>query len=197
MSIDYYDRHAASFFTSTVGLDMASIRQRFLAYVPAGGRILDAGCGSARDALAFHNAGYEVTAFDGSAEMVRLAREHTGLPVRLLTFSELDFEASFDGIWASASLLHVPRPELAAVLASLNRAMRPGGVFYVSMKLGDEDREVEGRLFVDMGERDLAELLEGAGFDTPDVWITRDVRPERAREKWVNGIARNPSTTTA
>jgi hypothetical protein len=67
-----YDRNAEAFFRDTVSADMAGLRSRFLTHIPPAGRLLDAGCGSGRDALAFHQAGYEVAAFDGSQEMVRL-----------------------------------------------------------------------------------------------------------------------------
>ena len=192
MSIDYYDRNAETFFSSTVALDMAPIRSRFLKHLPAGARILDAGCGSGRDALAFHQAGYVVTAFDASAQIVRLARQHSGLPVEQLRFEQVAWQEQFDGIWASASLLHVPRQDLPAVFASLARALRPGGVLYVSMKRGRQDRSVEGRLFVDLEEQELAALVEGACLDIADAWISKSVRPERTQERWVNAIARKP-----
>ena len=100
----------------------------FLDNVPAGGAVLEAGCGSGRDALVFLRAGRAVTAFDGSAEMVRRASAHTGLPVRHMTFQEMDWDSAFDGVWASASLLHVPRAELPAVMQRIVRALKPRGV---------------------------------------------------------------------
>jgi SAM-dependent methyltransferase len=190
MSVDFYDRNAEAFFSSTVGLDMRPIRARFSRYLPAGARVLDAGCGSGRDALAFRQAGYVVTAFDASAQLVRLARDYTGLPVEVLRFADLAWDAQFDGIWASASLLHVPRLELPGVFAALARALRPAGVLYISMKRGRHDREVEGRLFVDVDEQELAGLLKGASLTIADAWVSQSVRPERADERWVNAIAR-------
>ena len=94
-------------------------RSKFLIHVPAGGDILDAGCGSGRDALAFHRAGYRVTAFDASPEMCRMARQYTDLPVIQMTFQEMTWRSAFDGIWACASLLHVPQVELPDVLGTL------------------------------------------------------------------------------
>ena len=193
ISIDYYDRNAETFFSSTVALDMAPIRARFLDYLPAGATILDAGCGSGRDALAFQQAGYAVTAFDASAQMVRLARQHSGLPVEQLTFEQVTWQEQFDGIWASASLLHVTRQDLPAVFASLARALRPSGVLYVSMKRGNQDRYVEGRLFVDLDEQELAALVQGACLEIANAWVSQSVRPERTQESWVNAIARRPS----
>jgi SAM-dependent methyltransferase len=192
MSVDFYDRNADAFFSSTVGLDMGAIRARFLAHLPAGARVLDAGCGSGRDALAFHQAGYAVDAFDASEQLVDLARGYTGLPIKVLKFADLAWDAEFDGIWASASLLHVPRLELPGVFATLVRALRPAGVIYISMKRGRHDREVDGRLFVDLVEQELAGLLEGASLTIADAWVSQSVRPERAEESWVNAIARKP-----
>jgi 2-polyprenyl-3-methyl-5-hydroxy-6-metoxy-1,4-benzoquinol methylase len=81
VSVNYYNQNAEGYFADTVGADVHHLRSKFLTHVPAGGDILDAGCGSGRDALAFHKAGYHVIAFDASAEMCRKAREYTDLPV--------------------------------------------------------------------------------------------------------------------
>src|ERR1700710_1289192 len=109
MSISYYDRNAALFFADTAHADLSATHARFLAHVPPGGTILDAGCGAGRDALAFRTAGYAVTAIDGSAKMVELACAHSGLPVQHKRFEDIDWQDAFDGIWSCASLLHVPR----------------------------------------------------------------------------------------
>nr|QQZ48807.1 class I SAM-dependent methyltransferase [Phenylobacterium glaciei] len=69
--------------------------------------MLDAGCGSGRDALAFRGLGFQVTAFDGSSRMVEMAQAHTGLKVLHMDFSQVAWVAAFDGIWSCASLLHV------------------------------------------------------------------------------------------
>lgn len=190
MSIAYYDRNAEAFFRDTVAADVSSLRACFLAHVPPGGTVLDAGCGSGRDAAAFHAAGYQVTAFDGSAEMVRLAREHTGLPVQRMTFAEMSWEAAFDGIWASASLLHVPRPDLPAVIARFARALRPGGAWYVSMKHGTGERHVDGRTFTDVTPDDLAHLVEAHGLEVAEAWESLDVRPDR-QDRWLNALVRH------
>ncbi len=77
-TIRWYDRQAADFDARTVDLDLAPLYDRFLSRVRPGGRILDAGCGVGRDALAFAERGFEVVAFDASEEMARLARERVG-----------------------------------------------------------------------------------------------------------------------
>lgn len=191
MTLDYYDEHGRVFAAGTLGLDMGAIYARFLPHVPVAGSILDAGCGSGRDARAFLDRGYRVAAFDGSARMATLASEHTGLAVRTLTFAELDDVAVYDGVWACASLLHVPLAELGGALGNLVRATRPGGVIYVSFKYGVGERLSGGRHFVDFTPEGLRGwLVDVPGVELVDVWLTGDVREGRGDERWTNGILR-------
>jgi SAM-dependent methyltransferase len=171
---------------------MAGDHARFLAHVPAGGAVLDAGCGSGRDAAAFAGAGYVVTAFDGSAELVRLATAATGLPVRRMTFADMDWDAAFDGVWACATLLHLPLAELPAAFARIAGALKPGGVFYASFKEGDVERFARGRHFTDLTGPMLAELLAGSGLVPLESWRSVDGRPDRDVEFWTCAIARRP-----
>jgi 2-polyprenyl-3-methyl-5-hydroxy-6-metoxy-1,4-benzoquinol methylase len=124
-SSTYYDAHAAEFFDRTVQVDLADLRSRFTDLLAPGASILDAGCGSGRDSKAFAEAGFSVTAFDCSPPMVELAARYTGLPVQQLRFQDLRFEELFDGIWACASLLHVPIRDEVAVFKRLIRALSP------------------------------------------------------------------------
>jgi SAM-dependent methyltransferase len=191
MSVGYYDENAQSYFDSTVSADMQVLRGRFLQHVRSGGSVLDAGCGSGRDAKAFGDAGYVVTAFDASLEMVRLAQQHTGLPVHHMTFEQMDWEDQFDGIWASACLLHVARTDLPATFSRFARALATGGAWCLSMKQGETTRELDGRTFTDVTEAEMQELLEAAGLNVRDIWLTADVRPGRD-DRWVNAIAIKP-----
>jgi 2-polyprenyl-3-methyl-5-hydroxy-6-metoxy-1,4-benzoquinol methylase len=189
-SIGYYDRNGATFFARTVDADMSADHARFLKHIPAGGSILEAGCGSGRDALAFKNAAYNVTAFDGSEEMVRLATAHTGLPVQHKRFDEIDEQNAFDGIWANASLLHIPRAELPAIMARLARALKPGGVWYMSFKHGDHEAIIHERHFTYMTEPMLADAIRVQGLAPIDMWASEDVRAGRKGEIWISAIAR-------
>lgn len=191
MSVGYYDENAQSYFDSTVTADMQELRDRFLQHVRSGGTILDAGCGSGRDAKAFADVGYAVTAFDASAEMVRLARQHTGLPVHHMTFEQMEWQDQFDGIWASACLLHVDRTDLAVTFSRFARALAQEGAWCLSMKQGDTSRELDGRTFTDVTEAEMHELLETAGLRVREIWLTADVRPGR-EDRWVNAIAIKP-----
>lgn len=190
MTLKYYQDNARTFFDGTVNVDMSSLYETFTRHLAPGARVLDAGCGSGRDAKAFLEMGYQVEAFDASSAMVELAREHTGLPVQLMTFADVDWKEEFDGIWCCASLLHVPAVELPGVMRKLADALKPGGVWYVSFKYGDGEREVDGRRFTDMDEEELRALLQDiSGIDVVEMWMTRDRRPHKD-EAWVNGILR-------
>lgn len=190
MTLKYYQDNAQTFFDGTVNVDMFSLYETFTQHLAPGAKVLDAGCGSGRDAKAFLEMGYQVEAFDASSAMVELAREHTGLPVQVKTFADVDWKEEFDGIWCCASLLHVPAEELPGVMRKLAGALKPGGVWYVSFKSGDGEREVNGRRFTDMDEVGLRMLVQDvAGIEAVEIWMTLDKRPGRD-ESWINGILR-------
>ncbi len=190
MTLKYYQDNAQTFFDGTVNVDMSSLYETFTTHLAPGARVLDAGCGSGRDAKAFKEMGYQVEAFDASPAMVELAREHTGLPVQRMTFADVDWKEEFDGIWCCASLLHVPAVELPGVMRRLAEALKPGGVWYVSFKYGDGEREVDGRRFTDMDEVKLRGMLGAIPeVEVAEMWVTQDKRPGRD-DVWLNGVLR-------
>jgi SAM-dependent methyltransferase len=185
----YYEQHARQFFDETVAVDMSPLYERILRRVPHGGCILDAGCGSGRDTRAFLERGYHVVAFDASQNLADLASAHTGLPIRVLRFQDIDWHARFDGIWACASLLHVPAAELPYVLTLMAKALKPQGVIYASFKYGQGERDHNGRRFTDLNEAGLAALLQAVHcLDELETWVTTDLRPGRETESWLNTV---------
>jgi SAM-dependent methyltransferase len=185
----YYDEHAEEYSRGSLDVDLSELRQRFTCLLPSGGAICDAGCGSGRDAKAFLEQGFEVTAFDASAGMVRLASQYTGLPVRHLRFEDMDYKQAFDGIWCCASLLHVPPDEEQLVYRRIIDALKPGGIWYLSYKLGQGQREEGGRVFTDHTPESLKELPgQFDGIRVLDLWATQD-RMGRGKE-WANGLVR-------
>lgn len=187
-TIDYYNKHAEEFTASTFEVDMESLYQPFLAELLEGARILDVGCGSGRDTLAFKKKGYQVDAIDYSEELVKKASRLTGISIKLKSFYEVDDYEAYDGIWACASLLHCERTRLKEVIGKLLSALKPNGVIYMSFKYGDSDRDKDGRKFTDLDENQADALLEQ--FDNVQrikQWVTLDQRPDR-QEKWLNLI---------
>jgi len=189
-TIEFYNRNAESFINGTLHADMSDTRKRFLGYVKPGGKILDAGCGSGRDSLAFLNEGYQVDAFDASEEICRLTSERLGFAVACKSFEELAGDSEFDGIWACASLLHVNGKDLPDVMKRLKRLLKPEGILYASFKEGNTERETDGRFFYDMTEDACQKLFLDAGIEVLDTYRSQDVREGRSGEIWVNIIGR-------
>lgn len=122
--------------------------RRFAELLPAGGQVLELGCGGGQDSAALLALGLDVTPTDGSPELAAEAQKRLGRPVSVLLFEDLAADAAFDGVWANACLLHVPRPALPGILARVHRALRPGGAFYASFKAGAaEGRDRFGRYY--------------------------------------------------
>lgn len=174
---------------------MSDARGRFLAAVPSRpdgpARILDAGSGSGRDALSFRVLGYDMKAFDASPTMVSATQTHASVPTRLMRFEEFTWEHPFEGIWACASLLHVAVVDLPGVIDRLSAHLVPGGALYLSFKRGTGERVKDGRSFTDMTAESLAVLLDRSGlFGEPYIWESRDCRPGRASEVWMNALVK-------
>ncbi|MBA4034039.1 MAG: SAM-dependent methyltransferase [Bradyrhizobium sp.] len=111
----------------------------FLALLPPRASILELGCGAGSDTAEMLARGFNVRATDGSPEMAALASRRLGRTVETLLFHELDEVEAYDGVWANACLLHVPRDELADILRLIRRALKPAGAFFASYKTGDGD----------------------------------------------------------
>jgi SAM-dependent methyltransferase len=192
----YYDTHADEVCKNTVGMDMSELYVPFLREIPPGAKILDAGSGSGRDSAFFIRKGYQVLSIDGSSEMVAATSKLTGEPALLMRFDEVAFDADFDGIWACASLLHVARQDLARTLARIVRALKPGGVLYLSFKYGDSERIEGGRFFTNMDEVSFGQLLATQPeLESLRVWVIDDFRDDRrGGRRWFNAIVRRRAT---
>ena len=107
-----------------------------------------------------------------------------------MSFTDFDRHHLYDGIWACASLLHVPEAELPQALQRLWRGLKPDGVLYISFKHGTGEREQGGRVFTDATEPKLKRWVQALeGLASTDIWLTADQRPDR-QEEWVNGLFR-------
>ena len=190
-SIEYYNKNAEEFYRDTVNVDMTTVYQPFLELLPENAHILDAGCGSGRDSFYFIKNGYKVIAIDSSEELSKLAEKLINQPVLHITFQRLDFENKFDGIWASASLLHVPRNEIDVVLNRIAKALKQNGVLFTSFKYGSQEYQKEGRYFNCYDENLMMELIDrNQNLEIIKMWTSNDLRPERENEIWLNSLIR-------
>jgi SAM-dependent methyltransferase len=145
----------------------------FEKYLFDGARVFDFGCGSGRDTKYFKEQGYAVEAIDGSVELCRRASKLTGVDVKNICFQDIEYCNDFDGVWACASLLHVPSDELKSVFIKIAEGLRDNGILYASFKYGDFEGERNGKGYTFSTEEGPGELILGlidAGFgNTKDI----------------------------
>jgi ubiquinone/menaquinone biosynthesis C-methylase UbiE len=190
-----YDQIAADYAARSPGADpntLATIRQRFTALLAPGARVLDVGCGPGWEAARLRDLGLRAYGLDRSRGMLAEARG-LRLPLMLADMRALPLPgSSLDGLWVSASFLHIPKRDGPAVLREFRRVLRPGGALYIGVKEGDEERWVEQRrghqrFFAFYQPEELDALLATHGFAVIECWLDADSlgRPER----WINRIA--------
>lgn len=189
----YYDQNAQDFYESTIAVNMQTLYQLFLPLIPSGGTILDAGCGAGRDSKAFLDSGFNVVSFDASEKLALLASELTGKTVTVDLFQTFESQKQFDGIWACASLLHVPLQELPSVFFSLTNMLKIDAYFYCSFKYGEGEVTRNGRTFTNLTEDSFAILINGLPLKIKEQWKTGDLREGRENEQWLNVILQKVS----
>ena len=190
-SIDYYNRYAIPYFNETVELDMSSLLDVFIEYLPENAEVLDLGCGSGRDTVYLDEEGFSVTAMDGSSKMCELASIHTGKDVLNLTIDEMGFDDVFDGIWASAVIGHIEPNEIEFAMKKIIRALKDEGILYFSVRKGDRNGIYNGRYYCDYSRSELEDLLDK--FDNVEIiriWKNEDHRQANAGDQWYNVLLR-------
>ena len=188
-TLEYYNQNNKVFIDGTLNVDFSETQDKFLSFLKPGDKILDFGCGSGRDTKYFLEAGMKVDAIDGSEEMCRIASEYTGIEVQQMLFQELDAHDQYDGIWACASILHLPKNDLKIVLQKMATALKKHGFIYTSFKYGEFEGERNGRYFTDFTIDTFQTLIQDIeGLQIKEDWTTGDVRPGRGEERWLNLI---------
>ncbi|WP_458185434.1 class I SAM-dependent methyltransferase [Haladaptatus sp. NG-WS-4] len=177
---EYRERHADR-------SAIAELVERFLAAVEDAvdderARIVDVGCGPGWESATFSARGHDVVGIDLTPNFLHAARDHAASA----SFARMDMRQvglesdSFDGLWACASFLHVPRTDAPATLSEFRRVLRPGGVVHLSVKRGDGEREgrsydEDDRRFTLYQPDDLRSMAEDAGFEIEslhaDEWV--------------------------
>ena len=186
-TLKYYNKNVQSFASGTVSVKFTEVQDKFLEKLNSDAYILDFGCGAGRDTKYFLSRGYQVDAVDGSEQLCRIASKYTGIKVRQMLFQELDEKEKYDGIWACASILHLPKKQLREVLENMYAALKSEGWIYTSFKYGEFEGERNGRYFTDFTTDTFKDFIHDMhGLKIEEQWITGDVRPGRGEEKWLN-----------
>ncbi|WP_224816947.1 bifunctional 2-polyprenyl-6-hydroxyphenol methylase/3-demethylubiquinol 3-O-methyltransferase UbiG [Hasllibacter sp. MH4015] len=163
-TIAIYEEQAARYADLPVSPLQRAAIDRFLAMVPPGACILDAGCGPGVHAALMASAGHDVHAIDPTPAFVTDALSR-GVNARLGAFDDIDGADIYDGIFASFSLLHAPLADLPRHLDAMVRALKPGGALFIGMKSGTgEERDKIGRRYSYVTEAEMRQLLEMRGL---------------------------------
>ena len=161
-TLDIYAQEAARYATRDRTERAGGFLEPFIALMPPGAVILDLGCGAGWAAALMQGRGFDVHAIDASPAMAALAQPQLKRNVRVISFEEIDEVDTYDGIWASGTLLHVPKAEMPALLAGLARALKPGGLLLATFKAGDgEARDKLGRFYAYYSLGELQGLFAG------------------------------------
>lgn len=194
-TLAHYDQRAEDFREGTRDHDVSQNIAALLRHLqaPAPCTILDFGCGPGRDLKTFTSLGHVAIGLDGSERFVEMARTETGCEVWRQDFLMLDLPpAHFDGIFANASLFHVPTRELPRVLGQLFASLKPGGVLFSSNPRGEN---VEGWSQGRYGAwHDLPTwrgFLLAAGFEELEHYYRPEGLP-RDRQPWLATVWRKP-----
>ncbi len=192
-TVAFYDDHAAAYAAMTEALDISALYAPFLRHLPPGGHILDAGSGSGRDTAAFLALGYRVTAFDASAKLAAYSSAKTNQPTLVLRFEDVAWAQDFDGVWASASLLHLPAPELNDAIYRLARALRPSGVLFASFQEGTGTAVRDGRIFTLTTANQLRDRV-GSIPELDIISVSREADRTRYGLTWLQLLAIRTNT---
>jgi SAM-dependent methyltransferase len=174
---------------------------RFADLLPAGGWVCDVGCGSGFDTAVLQQKGFRTIGLDRSISMMQTGRDAYGMTAHFVQADMRDLplgKTAVSGLWASASLLHLPRPDVPETLQTFARILKPGGILYLSVKLGDGANWVPNpykddlpRFFTYWQPDTLDPLLIEAGFTLLDGWENQG-----RRDRWLVRFAQKPNNPT-
>jgi SAM-dependent methyltransferase len=195
-TLNQYNDGAEDFWEGTRGHDVSQNIAALLQYIEGDPpfTLLDLGCGPGRDLKALADRGHLAIGLDGAARFTAMARAHSGCEVWQQDFLELDLpNAQFDGIFANATLFHVPNQELLRVLRELRATLKPRGVLFTSNPRGDNKEGWNQGRYGTFHDWDAwQKYVSAAGFVELDHYYRPSGRP-RNQQPWLASVWRKPS----
>ena len=192
-TLEHYNRSAESFWEGTKDHDVRQNIEALLRHMEGAPpfTILDLGCGPGRDLKTFAAMGHVAVGVEGAARLAEMARGYSGCEVWEQDFLALDLPAGrFDGIFANASLFHVPRSELPRVLRELHAALKPRGVLFSSNPRGNNEEGWNGNRYGAWHDLEAWRgFMQAAGF----VELEHYYRPPglpREQQPWLASVWR-------
>ena len=186
-TIAHYENNAESFRVGTKDHDVSQNIAAFLGALPKDKKldILDFGCGPGRDVNVFKEMGHRPTGLDGSKEFCKMTQQLSNCPILNQRFLHLELEDnSFDGIFANASLFHVPSLELPRVLRELHSSLRKGGILFSSNPRGNAEGW-QGQRYGHYMEFEVSDIyLKQSGFKIIDHYYRPSGKPIE-RQPWL------------
>ena len=186
---NYYERNAERYAAETFFADMSEQYQRFLPLLKKGGKILDVGSGSGRDACYFQKHGYQVTALEPSKNLCREIQKVFSGEIICSDIQNYQPLELYDGVWACASLLHLQEKEVLQFFERIDRYLDDDGTVYISGKNGIQTGEAkDGRFFLEFSEQLIDKILTvNKQLKLEQLWYTEDASGRRGF-RWMNVI---------
>lgn len=185
-TIDIYNSKADEYIHLSKDVDQDIRLENFTNTLPAKAHVLDYGCGPGTSAAYFANKGMVTHAFDASQEMVKLASRHPLVKVWQAGFHEFNKIDTYDGVWASFSLLYAPRSDMEGLLIAIYKSLKEGGKFCLSLKLGKgEARDALRRLYTYYQQEELEALLSVASFTWENYLTGSSKGLDGSTAKWI------------
>jgi len=196
-TINYYEECANSLSTRYESADVSEVQELLLQTFAQNSHILEIGCGSGRDASFMVKNSYDVTAVDGSKNMIEEARKiHSELTDKLLCRTlpdDLEFNIKFDGIYSIATLMHLPKEHLKRAISNIYNLLNQNGKFFMSVSLFRDDIEdngfdKKGRFFLVLSLEEWINICKKVGFKVLKSKINKDGL-NRSGIEWLTLVA--------
>lgn len=197
LTLNAYDNSVQAFDKNTAALHPHEQAINFLDLLP-GKKILDLGCGPGRDTKIFVERGFQVTGVDFSSQMIEMAKAKVDAEFYVMDIENLEFKAnSFHGVWASASLLHIPKKKILQVFKNLHSLLVEKGIFYLSLKKGSgegiqaDPRYGDVQKFWSFYEKEeVEEILKQADFKVLESVISERKATYPGHLLWLNVLCK-------